>query len=334
MRIALDAMGGDHAPAEIVAGALEAAPLLKGEIVLVGREAEIRACAAQLPANVSLRHAEAVVGMDEKPMEAFRRRKGSSIHACVDMVQSGEAQAMVSAGNTGACAGFTQLVWKMIDGIHRPAIAAFLPTRTGRMILLDAGASPDVDPAHLLDFALMGKAYAEAVMGVRDARVHLVNIGEEPGKGNAFSQAAYREMEGRDWFAGNIEGKDLFHGGCHIAVCDAFVGNVVLKTAEGVAEFIMDEIRSALPTGPARLLMFPLKGALRPLKKKTDYAEYGGSPLLGLNGICIIGHGRSSAKAIKNALLQAAKAVESDLVGAIRRSAAADAASHSPEPAP
>jgi glycerol-3-phosphate acyltransferase PlsX len=334
LRIALDAMGGDHAPAEIVAGALAAAPLLKGEIVLVGREGDVRACAPNLPANVSVRHAEAVVGMEEKPMEAFRRRKGSSIHACVDMVQAGEAQAMVSAGNTGACAGFSQIVWKTISGIHRPALAAFLPTRTGRMILLDAGASPDVDPVHLLDFALMGKAYAESVMGVKDARVHLVNIGEEPGKGNAFSQAAFRLLEGRPWFAGNIEGKDLFRGECRIAVCDAFVGNVVLKTAEGVAEFFMDEIRSALPKGPARLLMLPLKSALQPLKKKTDYAEYGGSPLLGLNGICIIGHGRSSAKAVKNALLQAARAVDTDLVGAIRRSAAAEAPSSSTETAP
>ncbi len=325
MKIAVDAMGGDHAPAEIVAGALQAAAEIKGEIILVGREEAIRACAPQLPANVSIRHAEAVVGMDEKPMEAYRKRKGSSIHVCVDLVKQGEAQAMVSAGNTGACTAFALLGWRQMDGIHRPAIATYLPTHKGPLLLLDAGASPDVDPVHLLEFALLGRAFAERVIGVKNPKAHLVNIGEEPTKGNAFAKEAYALMDGHDWFAGNVEGKDLFNGDCRVAVCDAFVGNVILKTAEGVAEFIMDNIRQAVPKGPGKLLFLPLKSALKPLRKKTDYAEYGGSPLLGLNGICIIGHGRSSAKAIKNAVHQAAFAVEKDVLGAIRQSVQAEA---------
>jgi glycerol-3-phosphate acyltransferase PlsX len=166
----------------------------------------------------------------------------------------------------------------------------------------------------------MGRAYASRVLGKSSPKIHLLNIGEEPGKGNAFAKEAHDLLAKHDWFAGNIEGKDMFHEPCDVVVCDAFVGNIVLKTAEGVGEFIVDEIRSRVPTGPAKFLYLPLKRAMAPLKKKMDYAEYGGSPLLGLNGTMIIAHGRSNAKAIKNAVLLAAKAVESGLVESIRDS--------------
>jgi glycerol-3-phosphate acyltransferase PlsX len=184
-------------------------------------------------------------------------------------------------------------------------------------LLLDAGASPDINPVQLLEFALMGRAYALKVMGKEDPKVHLLNIGEEPGKGNAFAKQAHELMAGHPWFAGNIEGKEMFHEPCDVVVCDAFVGNIVLKTAEGVGEFIMKEIRDAVPKGIGRLAFLPLMKALAPMRKRVDYAEYGGSPLLGLNGLCIICHGRSNAKAIKNAVLTAAKAVENELVPAI-----------------
>jgi glycerol-3-phosphate acyltransferase PlsX len=303
---------------EIVAGAIEAARALKGGIVLVGDPSQIESClGGPVPRNVDIHPASEVVGMDEKPMDAIRKKKDSSLAVGVHLVKEGQANALVSAGNTGAVTASALLSWRQIPGVHRPAIASPFPNKYGRFLLLDAGASPDVDPVQMLEFAVMGRAYAQRVMGKHDPKVHLLNIGEEPGKGNAFAKAAYDLMCGHDWFAGNIEGKDMFHARCDVVVCDAFVGNIVLKTAEGVGEFIMDEIKAAVPKDVRKLAFLPLKKALAPLRRRVDYAEYGGSPLLGLNGLCIICHGRSSAKAIKNAIKIAATAVENDLVPAI-----------------
>jgi glycerol-3-phosphate acyltransferase PlsX len=318
LRIALDAMGGDHAPKEIVAGAIQAAPLIKGGILLVGDPSQIEECAeGPMPANVDIHPASEVVGMDEKPMEAVRKKKDSSLAVAVQLVKDGLADALVSAGNTGAVTAASLISWRQISGVHRPAIASPFPNRHGQFLLLDAGASPDIDPVQLLEFALMGRAYALKVMGKKDPKVHLLNIGEEPGKGNAFAKQAHELMSGHPWFAGNIEGKDMFHQPCDVVVCDAFVGNIVLKTAEGVGELIMKEIRDAVPKGIGKVAFLPLMKTLAPLRKRLDYAEYGGSPLLGLNGLCIICHGRSNAKAIKNAVLTAATAVENELVPAI-----------------
>ena len=319
MRIALDAMGGDHAPGEIIAGALKVAPEIDGTLILVGDPSEIEsALTGPLPSNIDIHSASEVIGMHEKPMEALRKKKDSSLVVGCRLVKEGQADAFVSAGNTGAVAAGSLLSWRQIPGIHRPAIATPIPTKHGRFLLLDAGASPDVDPVHMLEFGLMGRAYAEKVMGRKDPKVHLLNIGEEPGKGNAFAKQAHELMSGHDWFAGNIEGKEMFRKPCDVVVCDAFVGNIVLKTAEGVSELIMDEIRAAIPNGIGRLAFLPLKKALAPLRKKMDYAEYGGSPLLGVNGLCIICHGRSNAKAIANAVKIAATAIENDLVLTIR----------------
>ncbi len=314
-------MGGDHAPEEAVKGALSAASLINGEILLVGIPEQIEEhLPHNRPDNIHIIPASEVVDMHEKPLEALRKKKDSSISVAAKLVKEGRADVFVSAGNTGACTAASLLSWRQVTGVKRPAIATIFPSHTSHFLLLDAGASPDVEPENLLEFAVMGRSYAEKVMGRKDPKVHLINIGEEPGKGNAFAKQAHDMLAGHDWFAGNIEGKDIFSKDCDVVVCDAFVGNVVLKTAEGVGEFIMGEFKAAVPSGPLKLFFLPIRKALAPLKKKFDYAEVGGSPLLGLNGICIICHGRSSAKAIHNAILQGAKSAEANLVNAIRTS--------------
>jgi glycerol-3-phosphate acyltransferase PlsX len=320
MVIALDAMGGDHAPDQIVKGALEALSTLRCRVVLVGDESRLRSLLpATLPAGLSLRHAAQTVEMEEKPTEAFRTKKDSSLYIAAEMVRDGEAHALISAGNTGAATTFSLLLWKKLPGVRRPAIVSRMPNRDGGFVFLDCGASPDVDPEDLVEFSAMGRAYAQVVMGRKSPRVHLLNIGEEEGKGNAFSQQAFRLLKEHDWFAGNIEGKDMYNKPCDVVVCDAFVGNVVLKSSEGVAELIRSIISEAVPKNPIlRALYWPVKKVSLPLKREMDYASAGGAPLLGLNGLCIICHGRSSARAIKNALEGTQAMLENDLLGTIR----------------
>lgn len=319
MNIALDAMGGDHAPKEIVKGALQAAPRLRHNVILVGDPVRIQALLPKpCPTNIEIHPASEVVEMHESPTEALRRKKDSSLWVGAELVRTGAASAFVSAGNTGAATAACFQSWRRIRGFHRPAIASEIPNYHGKFLLLDAGASPDIDPEHLVEFALMGRVYAEKVMGKSDPRVHLLNIGEEEGKGNKFSKEAFRLLSEHSWFAGNIEGKDMFHQPCEVVVCDAFVGNVVLKTSEGVAELILRILKEALPKNPvAKLAYVPLRTLVAPLRKRMDYAETGGSPLLGLNGNCVIGHGRSNARAIENALYQAQTAIETGLLEAI-----------------
>jgi len=318
--IALDVMGGDHAPEAIVRGALDAAPLLRTKVLLVGDETKFQhLLPKQLPANIELVHASQSVEMEEKPLDAYRKKKDSSLMVAARLVKEGHAQAMVSAGNTGAASATALLQWRQIEGIHRPAIASHLPNRHGGFVLLDAGASPDVDPEHLVEFAIMGRAYAQKLMGRPNPKVQLLNIGEEKGKGNAFAKQVYGLLERHSWFAGNIEGKDMFAHPTDVVVCDAFVGNIVLKSCEGLAELIVESIRNEVPTKmPAKLLYWPVRKVTAPLRKQMDYAEIGGSPLLGLNGLCMICHGRSNPKAIKNALLTTEKALDNGLVETIR----------------
>ncbi|RYG75679.1 phosphate acyltransferase PlsX [bacterium] len=324
MSVALDAMGGDHAPDEIVRGALAAAPRMKGPLLLVGRPEAIRPLLpADAPRNIEIVPASQEVGMEEKPLDAYRKKKDSSLMVATRLVKEGRAGAMVSAGNTGAATAHALLLWRQVEGVHRPAIASWLPSAHGGFILLDAGASPDIDPEHLVEFALMGRAYAQSVLGRKHARVHLLNIGEEPGKGSAFAKAGYELLKDKPWFAGNIEGKTMFAEPCDVVVCEGFVGNITLKTAEGVAELMTNIIREGVPRNPAvRPLYWPVKRVMAPLKKRMDYAEIGGSPLLGLNGVCVIAHGRSNARAIENAVLLAQSALDADLLGTIRRAAA------------
>jgi len=322
LSIALDAMGGDKAPAETVLGAILAAPHIHSKILLVGKEDILRGLLPHdAPKNIVVVPATEQVDMHEKPTEAIRKKKDSSLAVCVRLVKDGEAKALVSAGNTGAVTASTLLGWRQIEGIHRPAIATNLPNQHGGFLLLDAGASPDVDPEHIVEFAIMGRAYAQRVMGRKNARVHLLNIGEEPGKGNAFAKRCYELLSQFEWFAGNIEGNEMYHHTTDVVVCEAFVGNIVLKTSEGIAEMFARSIKDRVPLNPlVKPLFWPVGYVTSPIKKQMDYSEVGGSPLLGLNGVCVISHGRSNGKAIKNALLMAQKAVEANLVHTIRES--------------
>ncbi len=322
MNIALDAMGGDHAPEEIVRGAVDAAGHFHHTIVLVGDPARIEAFLPRpCPTNIEIHPASETIEMGEKPIDAIRKKRDASLVVGAELVKQGRAACLVSAGNTGAATAACLLAWRQMHGFHRPAIASPLPSLHGQFLLLDAGASPDVDPEHLVEFALMGRAYAQRLMGRHEPRVHLLNIGEEEGKGNAFTKQAFALLAKHAWFAGNIEGKDMFKADCDVVVCDAFVGNIVLKTAEGVADLLVTLIRDAVPKNQlAQIAYLPMRGVLRPLFKKVDYAEVGGSPLLGLNGLCLICHGRSKSKAIRNALMQAQMAVDNCLVDAIRDS--------------
>ncbi|MES1227445.1 MAG: phosphate acyltransferase PlsX, partial [Armatimonadota bacterium] len=274
----------------------------------------------ELPSSVKVVEARDVIAMDDKPAEAVRKKRDASLVVCARMVKEGAADALVTAGNTGAATAVSLLTWGRVKGVERPAIATFMPYRSGTFLFMDCGASPDVEPAQIVEFALMGRAWVQKVAGRQNPKVQLLNIGEEPGKGNAFTKEAFELLSPFEWFAGNLEGKDMFKQPADVVVCEGFVGNMVLKSCEGVGEFILDEIRAAVPKGPGKLLFWPLKKALAPLRQKVDYAEYGGSPLLGVNGICIIGHGRSNAKAVRNAILNAVKAVEGGLVSSIAES--------------
>jgi len=331
VNIALDAMGGDHAPAEIVHGALLAAPLVGGKILLVGQpEAIERHLGQDRPSNIEIVPASQVIEMDEKPTEAIRKKKDSSMAVAANLVRDGAAAAFVSAGNTGAATAISLLTWRQVHGVHRPAIGSLIPSRGDGFLLLDAGASPDIEPENLLEFAVMGRAYMEKVQGRKHPKVHLLNIGEEEGKGSAWAKQAQKLLSEHSWFAGNVEGKDMFRADVDVVVCDAFVGNIVLKTCEGVAEFMAELIRKEIPTSKlAQLPYLPMRKAMAPVRKRMDYAEVGGSPLLGLNGICVIAHGRSSAKAMKNAVLMAERSIRGDLVDTIRESVAKELESRS-----
>lgn len=325
MRIALDAMGGDFGPRVTVPGAVAASEQIDGEILLVGNpEAILSAASRDLPSNVRVVPATDVIEMGEEPATAVRRKRDSSLVVAAKLVRSGEADAFVSAGNTGAAAAAAHLLWKCIPGISRPAIATVIPSRRERFVLLDSGAMPDATVRNLLEFAVMGAAYAETVMGIRSPRIALLNIGEEPSKGNNLTKEAYKAFcANLPNFVGNIEGKGLFDGNVDVVVCDAFVGNVLLKTAEGLGAFVMDMFRECVPKNPIlRLPLLLLKKGLEDMKRKMDYAEIGGAPLLGVNGICFICHGHSDERAIRNALLNAHRGHAGHLIDVIAKRAA------------
>ncbi len=325
MVIAVDAMGGDFAPAAVVEGAVLASQKIEHQIILVGRKQDIEPllAGAKTPVrNIEIHDAQDVVTMDEQPAQAVRRKKNASLVVCGDLVKAGRAQAFVSAGNTGAGMAVALLIVGRIAGIDRPAIAALLPNRNGRTILLDAGANVDCEPSNLVQFAVMGNIYAQQMLGVAQPRVGLLNIGEEQGKGNEQAKESFHLLQQAPiQFMGNIEGPDLFNGRCDVAVCDGFVGNVVLKVSEGAAELFKNYIKDEFDRRPL------LKAAIGPLLKpvlggvarRTDYREVGGAPLLGVNGVCIISHGRSNATAIANAIRTAGEAASHGIVDRIRR---------------
>ncbi|MGI6285164.1 phosphate acyltransferase PlsX [Neomoorella humiferrea] len=318
MQIAVDAMGGDHAPGEIVRGAVEAARERIADIILVGdqRVLEPELNPLHPPANIDIVHTEQVVAMDEQPALALRRKRDASIMVATRLVKEGRAAAVVSAGSTGAQMAAALLVLGRSGKIQRPAIATLIPTLKGPKLLLDAGANVDCRPEHLLEFAMMGNVYAARVMGIREPRVGLLNIGTEACKGNEQTLGAFNLLKAANLnFIGNIEGRDIFTGDTDVIVCDGFVGNVLLKFGEGMAQalftMIAGEVKKTLRAKIGAALVLP---ALRALKKQVDYTEYGGAPLLGVQGVSIICHGSSNARAIKNAIKVAVRCVEEGLV--------------------
>lgn len=325
MKIAVDAMGGDFAPEEVVNGAILACRDLGAEVILVGDEkriVDLLKTHSVSGLKLEIKNATEVIEMGDHPAQAVKKKKDSSLVVANRLVKEGIAAAVISAGNTGAAMSASLLTLGRIKGIDRPAIASPMPTTKGVSVLLDAGANADCDPENLVQFALMGSIYAEQVFGFPNPRVGLLSIGEEETKGNKLTVEAHQLLKQSGInFIGNIEGRDVHHGECEVIVCDGFVGNIVLKLSEGLAGALFGQIKRALTenwisTAGALLA----KGAFKNLKSRMDYTEYGGAPLLGLNGISIISHGSSNAKAIKNAIRAAIKAVNEDVVGKIAMS--------------
>ena len=316
MRIAVDAMGGDFAPAEIVAGAVEAARGLESltTLYLVGQEDAIRRELlkhGKIPDKIVVRHASETVGMEETPALAIRKKKDNSISRCVEMVKAGEADAAVSAGNTGAMVVAATLKLRTLEGIQRPAIATVMPTQGRPVVLIDAGANMDCTPDMLVEFAVMGSVYAREILGEAKPVVGLLSIGGEESKGNDISKETFRLLSKAPLnFRGNVEGHDVFRGETDVIVCDGFVGNVVLKTSESVAHAIGKWLKKEFTANPMRMLgAVLLKGALKSMKKRMDPELFGGAPLLGVNGTCIITHGASTHTAIFHAVRVACEAV-------------------------
>lgn len=310
MKIALDAVGGDYGPAPCIEGALQAARELDVEIILVGDESTLKRECERLGCRdprVSIRHASQVVEMHESPAAVARKKRGSSIWVATELVKTGEAEAVVSPGNTGASMVSAFFVLGLIKGVERPAIATSLPTLTGEAIMLDVGANVDCTAKHLEQFALMGNEYGKHLFRKAEPRVGLLSIGEEDSKGNEVTKEAFRLLKTSPLnFVGNIEGRDVYSGTADVVVCDGFIGNVALKISEGVAETIKTLLLKEISGSFLGRLAYPLIAVpLLNLKRKIDYAEFGGAPLLGVNGITMICHGRSSAKAIKNAIRRA-----------------------------
>jgi glycerol-3-phosphate acyltransferase PlsX len=299
-------MGGDHAPKALVQGALLAAEEYPDvDINLVGREEVLREhLGSNFPSSLTITDAREVVDMTDNALAPLRRKRNSSIRVCANLVAEGKADAMVSAGHTGAAMTSAYKVLGTIEGVSRPALAAVLPSAKGYVVLLDVGANVDAKPEYLREFAVMGHFYAQMLFGIDAPRVGLMSIGEEEGKGNELTKETFRVLKETGLnFMGNAEGRDVFNGNMDVIVCDGFIGNVVLKASESLAEMMGKLIREELTRSTTRKIGALLaKGAFADIRKRTDYSEYGGAPLLGVNGGCIISHGRSSSKAIKNAI--------------------------------
>lgn len=322
-RIVVDAMGGDNAPGEIVAGALMAVGGLGVEVTLVGQTAAIRHEMQGTTEVKGLKIVEApdIIEMDEHPTDAVKAKPNSSINVGIRLVKEGKADAFVTAGNTGASMAAALLTLGRIKGIGRPALATIFPTGEGRLtMLLDVGANAECRPIHLVQFAYMGAAYMERMFGVANPKVGLLSIGEEDTKGNQLTIDVNQALRAsRLNFIGNVEGKDLTRGACDVAVMDGFTGNVVLKTAEGIAELMFTEIRKAVELTPwNKAAGLVLMSELRKVKRRLDYAEYGGAQLVGVDGIVVIGHGRSNARAVFSAIRAARDAVNNKVLDTLR----------------
>ncbi len=315
--IAIDAMGGDHGPLPIVTGTILALKKSKKKFnaVLVGKSSEF---SYKIPRKfakyIDIVECEDVFAMDESATDVLKR-KDSSIYKAVDLVKNSQADALVSAGHSGATMSLATLRIGRIKGVSRPAIATLMPTQTGgKSLVLDVGANTDCKPENLFQFAILGEAYAKDVLGVKSPRVGLLSNGEEESKGNELTKASFKLMKNLDSFVGNLEGNDIFNDSVDVIVCDGFVGNILLKTSEGVASSISKLIKMNIKRSPSALTgALLMRRVFKLLKKQTDYAEYGGAPLLGVNKATIICHGKSNHIAIKNAMFQAMSFIESDI---------------------
>ena len=306
--VALDAMGGDHAPRTEVEGAILAARELNVRVLLVGVEATVRHELARhkhdgLPIEVV--NANQIITMSDSPSQAFRRKKESSLHVAARLVRDGKAEALVSAGNTGAVMTIARFVLGTLPSVDRPALAAAFPNMKEKVsVILDVGANVDSKPEQIEQFAVMGEIYYRAIWGVKRPRVALLSIGEEEMKGNELTREATNRLKQTSLnFTGNVEGRDVFRGNVEVIVCDGFIGNIALKISEGVVEHLGGMLKKAIKSSLTSQLGYALsKRAFEAFRKRTDYSEYGGAPLLGVRAITVIGHGRSNPNAIKNAI--------------------------------
>lgn len=308
--VAVDAMGGDHAPAVVVKGVMDFLDNGGDTLVhLVGKRREIhreirRLKATERISGLRVVNARDHISMREQLLSYWRKRESTSIQKALDLVREGKAAAMVSAGNTGAVMALAKTNLGMIEGIGRPALATLIPTASGRTLIMDVGANVDSKPRHLVEFALMGKVYMQSVLGVENPRIALMSIGEEEGKGNELIKRTHAILKSMDInFVGNIEGRDAYLGKSDLIVTDGFTGNVTIKVAEGVVDVVMSMLKREIHTSlQSRLGLFLLKRSMKRLRRRLDYAETGGALLLGIKGVVVIGHGHSNAKAVNRAI--------------------------------
>jgi glycerol-3-phosphate acyltransferase PlsX len=318
MKIALDAMGGDFSPQNPIAGAIEALrDFADIELIFVGDEEKVRAELGKhnlkgIESRISYHHASQVVEMNDNGLDSVRRKKDSSISRAVDLVKSGNAEAVVSAGHTGALVAAATIKLRTLPGINRAALGVLIPAEGGVFLLIDGGANIDPSPEHIVGFAVMGSVYYQSIVGGAEPRVGLLNIGTEPGKGTEFCKECYGLLEKAPiHFFGNIEGHGIFKKPVEVVVCDGFTGNIFLKTVEGLAKSMVGWIKAELGKNPIRLVgAFLSQGAFKAVKQRTSTDEYGGTPLLGVNGICIKAHGNSSPRALRNAIRAARSAIQ------------------------
>lgn len=326
LRIVLDSMGGDKAPREIIKGTVKAVNEFSDlKVILTGKETKIKNILKEFnykADTIKVVNASQTVSMDDKPSSVLRNKKDSSLLVACKLIKEDKADALISAGNTGAVMAAAIFKIGRITNLNRPPIATVFPSKIGNTIVLDAGANVDSTPKHLIQFAIMGSIYAEQVLNISNPRVGLLSIGEEKEKGNKLNSNTFELLEQEDRvenFIGNVEGRDIFNGSCDVVVCDGFVGNIVLKTTEGVASYVFDLLKEALTKNlKSKLGALLLKEELNQMKDKVDYRQYGGAPLLGLQGLVIIGHGSSDDQAIYNAIKVARAAIDNNLVDIIK----------------
>lgn len=323
MRIALDAMGGDFAPRVLVEGAYIAKSSLDVDLVLVGDESKIREVVGGREPLFEIVHTEEAISMDDHPAQAIKSKKRASLVLAVEMLRNQKVDAVVSAGNTGAFVACASLILGTIPGIERPSIGITIPTLKHPVFIIDVGANVDCKPIYLYQFAIMGMSYLRSVLGIDNPRVGLMNIGSEETKGNSLTKSTYTILKNLPNFVGNIEGNDIFEDKADIVVCDGFIGNILLKFAEGFASTFEKMIKSALADSsiPRSARIF-VDNAINNAFSMYDFAEYGGTPLLGVKGVCIVAHGRSDAKAIYNSIKVAKMSVESNLLEEIEKGVA------------